>query len=88
MNMVGHILKKDMRRLRLFLVFWVGVVVLSAVLSGLKATTDPGDILRQQLVQMFHGLVQACQFLMLALIIPFLLTVIAGAVVVMGVSER
>ncbi|MDF7823174.1 ABC transporter permease [Pontiellaceae bacterium B12227] len=73
MNLARHILKKDMRHLRVFLVFWISVVLLTALLSGLKATTDAGDIARQQLVQMVYGLMSALSFILLALIIPFLL---------------
>ncbi len=72
MSLVKHLLKNDIRRLRLFLFFWIGILLLSAVLSGLKATTVAGDVLRQGIVDMVAGLVMAVQFILLALIVPFL----------------
>ncbi len=73
MNMIQHILKKDMRRLRLFLMFWLGIVVFVAILSGFKATTNDDDFARQQVIQIVYGLAYVAQFLMLALILPLLM---------------
>ncbi len=72
MNLVKHILKKDIRRLRIFLVFWVAIVLFVAVLCWVKATTVAGDFSRQDIFQLLYGLAVACRYTLLVLIIPFL----------------
>lgn len=73
MNMIKHLFRKDARRLRLFLIFWLSIVTLVTILGGFKATTDASDFARQQVIQMVYGLAFLCRFIMLALLVPFLL---------------
>lgn len=68
MNMVTHILKKDVRRTRVLLGVWLLLVVLQFVLIG--AGVNPGDRVTQALYQTLAVLVPLFQALVLIVVIP------------------
>jgi ABC-type transport system involved in multi-copper enzyme maturation permease subunit len=68
MNIVAHVLKKDIRRTRILLSVWLLLVVLQCVLIG--SGINPGDRLMQALYSMISVLVPLFQALVLIVIVP------------------
>jgi hypothetical protein len=73
MNMISHMLKKDILRLRCMLMAWLAIVGLSAVASGLNASAAIDDYAIQRVVQLSYRFVEAVQFIVLALMVPILI---------------
>ena len=71
MSLVMHIFKKDIRRLRVFLFIWIPVVMLAATANVVGPSTGNFFLQSiQELIIMFTGFLQ---FIMMALIVPFLI---------------
>jgi len=73
MNLTFHILKKDIRRLRVFLGFWLLTVISSAVVNGLNATTSAGDFALQYAGEIGHVLIQLCLYILMIIAVPLLM---------------
>jgi len=73
MNLTFHILKKDIRRLRVVLGFWLLTVISSAVVNGLNATTSAGDFALQYAGEIGHVLIQLCLYILMVIAVPLLM---------------
>ncbi|MEE9368520.1 MAG: hypothetical protein V3V05_06605 [Pontiella sp.] len=71
MSLVKHIFKKDLRRLRVFLYFWLPVTLLSAIASSIQPPAD--DFALQATLQVGAMLASILQFIMMALMVPLLM---------------
>jgi len=71
MSLVLHIFKKDLLRLRIFLYFWLPVVLVAGIASCLQAPGD--DFAMQTALKVATALAGVCQFIMMALMIPLLM---------------
>jgi len=71
MNLVSHLFKKDVRRLRVSLIFWFLTVLLASGVNLIQVPT--GDLAVQSILRLVLALVAMCQFIMMALIVPFLM---------------
>jgi ABC-type transport system involved in multi-copper enzyme maturation permease subunit len=71
MNIVTHILKKDIRRERVLLAVWLLLLVLQFVLIG--SSINPGDLLMQAVYRVLSVLVPLFQALVLIVVIPHMI---------------
>jgi len=71
MNLVIHVLKKDIRRSWVLLSVWLVLLVLQGVLIG--ASTNPGDQPMQALYQILSQLVPFFEALLIIVIVPHVL---------------
>lgn len=71
MSLVMHIFKKDLRRLRVFLFFWLPVVLVAGIASSMRAPAD--DFAMQTTLKVAAALAAVCQFIMMASIVPLLM---------------
>ena len=71
MSLVKHIFMKDLRRLRLFLCFWIPVVLIATVAASIQAPAN--DFALQTTLKVTTVLTAVLQVIMMALIIPLLM---------------
>ena len=69
MNLIPHLLKKDIRRSRLLLIIWLVLLVLECAL--ISSSANPADRVMQALYAMVSVIVPISQALLLLVIVPF-----------------
>jgi len=69
MNLITHLLRKDIRRSRGLLIAWLLLLILHGVL--VSSRVNPGDQLKQAVFAMISGAVPLFKALLLVVIVPF-----------------
>jgi len=73
MNLIKHILKKDILRLRVFLSFWLFILLLSAIVNGANTLVPAGDFSLQYAVEIVLMLIGIIQVVLMVIAVPLLM---------------
>jgi hypothetical protein len=72
-NLIFHILKKDIRRMRVFLGFWLFTLLLSAMVNGANVLIPAGDFSLQYAVEIILTLIGIFRVVLVAIAVPLLM---------------
>src|SRR5579859_7567901 len=73
MNLILHILKKDIRRMRFLLVLWAVLILFQSMMAGMKGAATTGNIGWQLILSYIQFLVPMLQWIALSVMIPLLI---------------